>query len=155
MDAKGRVTLCEDWAFHRCLRSPFVLVESPSSSLPDPLTVDEVVELLRSRWQASYDLQLVTRRRRMYLQVMWAYLEQQSFPLNEDDYRSHLAEVLEIVNRLGQAGVVRDWLSTTRDRPRLGKALSLQLQGEETLEEFLLRDAAPPPPGELRSGRGL
>ena len=49
-----------------------MLVESPSSSLPDPLSVDEVVELLRSRWQASYDLQLVTRRRRMYLQVMWA-----------------------------------------------------------------------------------
>ena len=66
------------------------------------------------------------------------YLEQQSFPLNEEGYRSHLAEVLEIVNRLGQAGVVRDWLSTTRDRPRLGKALSLQLQGEERLEEFLL-----------------
>ena len=82
MDAVGRVTLCEDWTFHRCLRSPFVLVESPLSSLPDPLTVDEVVELLRSRWQASYDLQLVTRRRRMYLQVMWAYLEQQSFPLS-------------------------------------------------------------------------
>ena len=138
MDAKGRVTLCEDWAFHRCLRSPFVLVESPSSSLPDPLSVDEVVELLRSRWQASYDLQLVTRRRRMYLQGIWAYLEQQSFPLNEEGYRAHLAEVLEIVNRLGQAGVVRDWLSTTRDRPRLGKALSLQLQGEERLEEFLL-----------------
>ena len=138
MDAKGRVTLCEDWAFHRCLRSLFVLVESPPSSLPDPLTVDEVVELLRSRWQASYDLQLVTRRRRMYLQVMWAYLEQQSFPLSEEDYRSHLAEVLEIVNRLGEAGTVRDWLSATRDRPRLGKALSLQLQGEGRLEEFLL-----------------
>ena len=138
MDAVGRVTLCEDWTFHRCLRSPFVLVESPLSSLPDPLTVDEVVELLRSRWQASYDLQLVTRRRRMYLQVMWAYLEQQSFPLSEEDYRSHLAEVLEIVNRLGEAGTVRDWLSATRDRPRLGKALSLQLQGEGRLEEFLL-----------------
>ena len=103
-----------------------------------PLCVDEVIDVLRSRWQASYDLQLVTRRRRMYLQVMWAYLEQQSFPLDESEYRSHLAEVLEIVNRIGEAETVRDWLLTTRDKPRLGKALSLQLQGEGRLEEFLI-----------------
>ena len=74
----------------------------------------------------------------MYLQVMWAYLEQQSFPLDESGYRSHLAEVLEIVNRLGEAETVRDWLMTTRDKPRLGKALSLQLQGEGRLEEVLI-----------------
>ena len=74
----------------------------------------------------------------MYLQVMWAYLEQQSFPLDESGYRSHLAEVLEIVNRLGEAETVRDWLMTTRDKPRLGKALSLQLKGEGRLEEFLI-----------------
>jgi len=110
---------------------------SPSKEVR-PLCVDEVIDVLRSRWQASYDLQLVTRRRRMYLQVMWAYLEQQSFPLDESGYRSHLAEVLEIVNRLGEAETVRDWLMTTRDKPRLGKALSLQLQGEGRLEEFLI-----------------
>ena len=115
-----------------------MLADFTSSSEQRPLSVDEVLELLRSRWQASYDLQLVTRRRRLYLQVMWAYLEQQSFPLSEADYRAHLAEVLEIVNRLGEATTVRDWLQSTSDKPRLGKALSLQLQGEGRLEEFLL-----------------
>ena len=44
-----------------------------------PLSVDEVMACLRQRWRATYDLQLVVRRRRLYLQVMWAYLEQQSF----------------------------------------------------------------------------
>jgi Protein of unknown function (DUF3067). len=39
---------------------------------------------------------------------------------------------------LAQADAVRQWLASTRDRPRLGKALSLQLQGAERLEEFLL-----------------
>jgi len=115
-----------------------VLADHPSSSNSGPLGVEEVIDLLRSRWQASYDLQLVTRRRRLYLQVMWAFLEQQSFPLDEADYRSHIAEVLEIVNRLGEAETVRNWLRTTRDKPRLGKALSLQLEGEGRLEEFLL-----------------
>ena len=115
-----------------------VLVEPPFEQSNPPLTVDEVIDLLRERWQASYDMQLVVRRKRMYLQVMWAYLEQQSFPLNEEEYRTHLAQVLDVVNRLGQAGAVRSWLIDTRDRPRLGKALSLQLQGEGLLEEFLV-----------------
>jgi len=115
-----------------------VLVEPPFEQSIPPLTVDEVIDLLRERWQASYDMQLVVRRKRMYLQVMWAYLEQQSFPLNEEEYRIHLAQVLDVVNRLGQAGAVRTWLTETRDRPRLGKALSLQLQGEGRLEEFLV-----------------
>jgi hypothetical protein len=115
-----------------------VLVDPPIEQSIPPLTVDEVIDLLRERWQASYDMQLVVRRKRMYIQVMWAYLEQQSFPLNEEEYRAHLSQVLDVVNRLGQAGAVRSWLADTRDRPRLGKALSLQLQGEERLEEFLV-----------------
>ena len=115
-----------------------VLVDPPIEQSIPPLTVDEVIDLLQERWQASYDMQLVVRRKRMYLQVMWAYLEQQSFPLNEEEYRTHLAQVVDVVNRLGQAGAVRSWLTDTRDRPRLGKALSLQLQGEGRLEEFLV-----------------
>ena len=115
-----------------------VLVDPPSDQSILPLNVNEVVELLQDRWQASYDMQLVVRRKRMYLQVMWAYLEQQSFPLNEEEYRTHIAQVIDVVNRLGQAEIVRSWLRNTKDRPRLGKALSLLLQGEGRLEEFLV-----------------
>ena len=53
--------------------------ETPS----DPLGVEELIGCLRQRWRATYDLQLVVRRQRLYLQVMWAYLEQQSFPMDE------------------------------------------------------------------------
>ena len=115
-----------------------VLVNPPSEQPISPLTVDEVISLLRKRWQASYDIQIVVRQKRMYFQVMWGYLEQQSFPLNEEEYRTRLAQVVDVVNRLGQASDVRSWLNDTRDRPRLGKALSLQLQGEGRLEEFLV-----------------
>ena len=114
------------------------MLDVRAADAPRPLTVEEVIGCLQQRWQASYDLQLVVRRGRLYLQVMWAYLEQQSFPLDEGAYRAHLAEVIDVVNRLAQADIVREWLNTTRDRPRLGKALSLQLQGAERLEEFLL-----------------
>ena len=36
-----------------------------ASTPAEPLSADEVVALFRSRWQASYDMQIVTRRRRL------------------------------------------------------------------------------------------
>ena len=111
-----------------------------TSTPQPPLTVDEVIGCLRQRWRATYDLQLVVRRRRLYLQVMWAYLEQQSFPMDLTTYREHIGEVLDVVNRLGLAGEVREWLTSTRDKPRLGKALSLQLEAMGPEADSLLRE---------------
>ena len=134
---KGPATLCGDRALPIVCCGHSVL-DVRSAESPEPLTVDEVIGCLQQRWQASYDLQLVVRRGRLYLQVMWAYLEQQSFPLDEAAYREHIAQVVDVVNRLAQADIARDWLSSTKDRPRLGKALSLPLEGAERLEEFLI-----------------
>lgn len=116
-------------------------------SLPDglavdsspPLTAEELLALLRRRWQASYDIQLVQRRGRLYLQVMWAYLEQQSFPLSPDEYTAKLDQMVGLLNGLGVAAQVRRWLETTNDKPRLGRALGLPLElPPERLSEFLL-----------------
>ncbi len=119
------------------------MLEIANAAPEPPLSVDEVIGCLRQRWRATYDLQLVVRRRRLYLQVMWAYLEQQSFPMDLEGYRQHLAEVLDVVNRLGLAAEVRQWLGCTRDKPRLGKALSFPLEAtgpeaETLIKEFLV-----------------
>ena len=116
------------------------MLDQTSERPSDPLSVEELIGCLRQRWRATYDLQLVVRRQRLYLQVMWAYLEQQSFPMDEVTYRAHIAEVLDVVNRLGLAAEVRRWITTTRDKPRLGKALSLQLQAEGPAAQSLLRE---------------
>ncbi|MCP9848298.1 DUF3067 family protein [Cyanobium sp. Morenito 9A2] len=97
-----------------------------------------MLAVLRSRWRASYDLQVVQRRGRLYLQVMWAYLEQQSFPLDAEGYGAHLQEVIALLNELGVAGQVRQWLLTTGERPRLGKAMGLALETGGRGSEFLL-----------------
>ena len=92
-----------------------------------PLTTAEVRALLQHRWGASYDVHLIQRQRRIYLQIMWGYLEQLSFPLDEPAYLAHLAAAVETINQMGKGNAVRTWLQTTTDRPRLGKALSLPL----------------------------
>ena len=138
----GRLTAChalQRLAFCWSCSTKSVLNES-NKPADQPLAVEEVIACLRRRWKATYDLQLVVRRQRLYLQVMWAYLEQQSFPMDENTYREHLAEVLDVVNRLGLATDVRQWLDSTRDKPRLGKALSLQLQAQGPEAQTLLRE---------------
>lgn len=109
------------------------------SGVIPPLTAAELLGLLRQRWRASYDLQLVQRRGRLYLQVMWAYLEQQSFPLSAEQYGERLEALAGALNDLGVAEPVRQWLATTSDKPRLGKALTLPLEvPSQRLSEFLL-----------------
>lgn len=127
------VTVYDDWPLLGLRHAVGVL-----QPLAMPLTAAELLSILRERWGASYDLQLHRRAGRLYLQVMWAYLEQQSFPLSEADYLERLEQLVEQLNGIGQAEEVRNWLQTTRDKPRLGKALSFPLPDQGRLSEFLL-----------------
>ena len=104
-----------------------------------PLSPDEILQILRQRWQASYDLQLIVRRGRLYLQVMWGYLEQQSFPMTAEQYAASLDELVTNLNGMGVAAQVRLWLTTTADKPRVGKAMTLPLElPPGRASEFLL-----------------
>lgn len=112
---------------------------APVDRSPSPLGGPELIAMLRQRWQASYDLQVVQRRGRLYLQVMWGHLEQQSFPMDGEAYAERIEQVAAALNDLGVADQVRQWLEAVRDRPRLGKALSLPLQPDpRRVSEFLL-----------------
>ena len=61
---------------------------SDSSSSSIPLEVEEVIECLRRRWGVTYDLRLLIKSDRIYLQMMWGFMEQQSFPMDEETFRA-------------------------------------------------------------------
>ena len=103
-----------------------------------PLEVDEVIQFLRKRWGVTYEMKIVLKGKKCFLQIMWRYLEQQSFALSDKEYREELAKVIEIVNRLGKTSEVRGWLLNVQGKPRLGRALSLRLMGNEAFEEFVI-----------------
>ena len=103
-----------------------------------PLEVDEVMECLRRRWGVTYDLRLLIKRDRIYLQMMWGFLEQQSFPLDEETYKENLNRTLEIINRAGQSDFVRKWLKNVQAKPRLGRAITLPLPMDPRMDEFVL-----------------
>ena len=105
---------------------------------PIPLEADEVMGCLRRRWGVTYDLKLLVKSDRIYLQMMWGFLEQQSFPLDEETYRENLNRNLEIINRAGQSDFVRNWLENIQAKPRLGRAITLPFPIDQRMSEFVL-----------------
>ncbi|MEO0969140.1 MAG: DUF3067 family protein [Cyanobacteria bacterium J06639_18] len=102
------------------------------------MTGKELRELLIGKWGYSYDVQLRRTQGKIFVQVMWKYLEQASFPLSESEYEEHLDSVADYLNSLGSSIQVQNFIQETRERPRLGKAVSIPLDlGERAAEWFL------------------
>ncbi len=99
------------------------------------MTGRDLQSILQDKWGYSYDLQLRRTQGKIWLQVMWRYLEQVSFPLSEAEYLLHLDQIALYLNEWGQAEYVQVWIKETRERPRLGKAVGIPLSlGERALE---------------------
>ena len=52
--------------------------------------------------------------------------------------KKSLADKIEILNRCGYSEEVRVWIKNVKARPRLGRAVSLQLNINEKMKEFLI-----------------
>lgn len=95
----------------------------------------ELHQLLISKWGRSYGLQLRRVKGKIYFQVMWKYLEQASFPLSEQEYFEHLEAVSHYLVAWDGVEQVQNYIAKTRERPRLGKAISIPLDlGERACE---------------------
>lgn len=101
-------------------------------------------QLVRNRWGASYDVRLSKMagrfgKKRVYLQVMWKFLEQKSFPLSEDEYMAQLEAVAEYLNIWGVADLVRKEIKTTKQQMHLStvgaKCISIPLIDADRLEQ--------------------
>ena len=102
------------------------------------VTGPELHQLLLDKWGCSYDLQLRRSQGKIFLQVMWKYLEQASFPRSSDDYAQHLEQIAEYLNAWNSAEVIRQYISETRERPRLGKAVSIPIDPGQRRSEWFV-----------------
>ncbi|RCJ30073.1 hypothetical protein A6770_21540 [Nostoc minutum NIES-26] len=102
------------------------------------MTGQELRQLLLEKWGHSYDVQFRRTQGKIFLQVMWKYLEQVSFPLSEEEYQAHLDTVANYLHALGGAAQVQTFITQTRDRPRLGKAVSIPLDLGDRASEWIL-----------------
>ncbi|WP_413171130.1 DUF3067 family protein [Anabaena azotica] len=102
------------------------------------MTGQEFRQLLIDKWGYSYDVQLRRTQGKIFLQVMWKYLEQASFPLSESQYQDHLDSIANYLNALGGTIQVQTFITQTKERPRLGKAVSIPLDLGDRASEWIL-----------------
>jgi hypothetical protein len=102
------------------------------------MTGKDLRQLLLNKWGRSYDVQLRRTQRKVFVQVMWKYLEQASFPLTEAEYQAHLDIIASYLHAFGGTAQVQKFIEQTRERPRLGKAVSIPLDLGERASEWLL-----------------
>ncbi|MDH6061305.1 DUF3067 family protein [Chrysosporum bergii ANA360D] len=102
------------------------------------MTGKELRQLLLDKWGYSYDVQFRRTKGKIFLQVMWKYLEQASFPLSEVEYQGHLDDVANYLHALGGSVQVQTFIAQTRERPRLGKAVSIPLDLGERASEWIV-----------------
>lgn len=69
---------------------------------------------------------------------MWKYLEQASFPMSEQEYMEHLNAVAGYLNAWGGVAQLEKFITGTRERPRLGKAVSVPLDLGERASEWII-----------------
>ena len=97
-------------------------------------------QLLVSKWGHSYDIQFRRTGGKMFVQVMWKYLEQASFPLTEEQYMAHLDAVANYLHAWGGVEQVQNYIENTREKPRLGKAVSIPLDLGARASEWLVEN---------------
>lgn len=99
------------------------------------MTGQELRQAIANKWDFSYDVQLRKTQGKIFLQVMWRYQEQQSFGMTEAEFLQHLNEIAAYLSDWGVVEQVQQFILITKERPRLGKAVSIPLQiGERSLE---------------------
>ncbi len=104
------------------------------------MTGEELHQLLLAKWGKSYDIQLRRTKGKIFVQVMWKYLEQASFPMTEAEYLAHLEVIATYINGFGGVETVKNYIENTKERPRLGKAVSIPLDLGERASEWMVEE---------------
>lgn len=96
----------------------------------------DLANLIRKKYGRSYDVTLIRKefmgRNLLAMNVMWKYREQRSFPLTEEEYLLRLDDVATSLRCWGAVAHVRNSLDRSKDRPRIGKAVSIFIDMDDT-----------------------
>jgi Domain of unknown function (DUF3067) len=106
----------------------------------EAMTGNELRQLLIEKWGFSYDMQLRQVKGKIFVQVMWKYLEQTSFGMTEADYIAHLNWVLSHLEAWGAVAQFVAYIEKTKEKPRVGKAVSVPIDLGDRASEWLLED---------------
>ncbi|KAF5827885.1 hypothetical protein DUNSADRAFT_18588 [Dunaliella salina] len=115
----------------------------------DPLTGEEMRELIWAKYGKAYDVSFARRdvpgKAFVCLNIMWQHLEQRSFKMTEAQYIDKVDSVAYMVNVLGQTEKVRGFLSASA-RSERGEPIVVSASYARAFMPTVHRYALSPPP---------
>mmetsp|Transcript_32237 Transcript_32237/g.42512 ORF Transcript_32237/g.42512 Transcript_32237/m.42512 type:complete len:197 (+) Transcript_32237:97-687(+) len=90
-------------------------------------------DLIQEKWSVPYDIRLKKEqfagKPMLYLNVMWRYLGQKSFPFTEQEYLEHLEALAQLLIKWERVDHVKEKIAECRKRPQayFGYAVSIPL----------------------------
>ena len=105
----------------------------------------ELLDLIIRKWGVAYDLQLRKSTpfgegsANIYVNVMWRYFGQKSFPMDEREYLEHLEAIGRYITKIDKVAEFKDVVSASRKRPNayFGYAVPIPLNVDpSTADEF-------------------
>lgn len=105
----------------------------------------ELLNLIIKKWGVAYDIQLRKTKpfgngsENIYVNVMWRYFGQQSFPMNEREYLEHLEAIGRYVTSLNMVTEFKSKISESKKRPNayFGYAVPIPLNVDpKTADRF-------------------
>ncbi len=102
------------------------------------MTGQDLRQLIIQKWNYSYDVQFRRVQDKVYLQVMWKYAEQASFPLSELEFLEHFNAIALRLTEWDAWEQVQSFVTQTKEKPRLGKAINIPIDLGTRASEWIL-----------------
>lgn len=108
----------------------------------------ELLNLMIKKWGVAYDIQLRKLKpfgdgsENIYVNVMWRYFGQQSFPMDEREYLEHLEAIGRYITSLDMVDEFKEKVSESRKRPNayFGYAVSIPLNVDPSTADKFFKD---------------
>mmetsp|Transcript_6989 Transcript_6989/g.11663 ORF Transcript_6989/g.11663 Transcript_6989/m.11663 type:complete len:186 (+) Transcript_6989:43-600(+) len=122
-----------------------LIAEAPT---PGKLGGRELLEMIIKKWGVAYDIQLRKNKpfgdgsENLYINVMWRYFGQKSFPMNEREYLEHLEAIGRYITAVDKVEEFKDSLAESRKRPNayFGYAVGIPLNVDPSTADKFFKD---------------
>jgi hypothetical protein len=108
----------------------------------------ELLKLLIKKWGVAYDIQLRKNTpfgdasSNIYINIMWRYFGQKSFPMNEREYLEHLEAIARYMTAINKVDDFKEKVAESRKRPNayFGYAVGFPLDVDPSTADAFFKD---------------
>lgn len=108
----------------------------------------DLLQMIIKKWGVAYDVQLRKNSpfgdasANIYINIMWRYFGQKSFPMNEREYLEHLEAIARYITAVKKVDEFKDKVSECRKRPNayFGYAVGFSLDVDPSTADAFFKD---------------